>query len=551
MSSIIKKLYLAAVFLFVLLISMGVLVFWGQDSVREHVRSMIKFDVGLSSKSSEAYAKILELKMLEKNLSLYVNSSSSADGSTKEALEQIKKDWLKGMGELKYQTAQMIELIKNANEEHVLASLFEFQKELLVYEKNFIKNYDVNLRNVDFKERVFLEKEFLDSAYVNQVVNTIRKIHETESFHIRHAEEEIDKEAQFVEKVALYYGLISGFLFVVIVFNLVKSIKLPLDDFKKKSKDVIRTNNINIKFQEPSNEFGSIAKDINEIISSLRNSISLAANSSQETLSKASVVVKNAENMSRNMLEQSSTTIKTSDSVDILTNKLDQVTELSDSIKDNMKNITNLSKNGVVLSNDTKQIIQQIEIDFNKLSKLLNDLEITSNDISSIVLTIKEIADQTNLLALNAAIEAARAGEAGRGFAVVADEVRKLSENTAKATTRISEMIGSVQTQSKDVSEVMNKTNQKVRIGVSKVEETNKKINEIGALVGSADIQISEIASSIKEQYGTAKEVAKVINNVAKLSKENSELAQETNNLAQDLRKSADTVVADIATFKT
>lgn len=539
MSSIIKKLYVGAIFLFVLLVSMGVLVFWGQEAIRSHTRQLIEFDVGLSSRSGQAYAKMLELKMIERNMSMYSSSSTNP----KEALEQAKKDWLKDIEELKLQTEDMIALIKKTNEPEVLKKLENFQQELLVYEKQTLNSYAINSKNLEGKSS---SKESTE-----QVVNTIKTIYEEESSHIKNGEEEIDKEAQFVENVALYTSLVSGVLFLIVVFNLVRTIKRPLDDFKNKSRDVIRTNNINIKFEEPTNEFGSIAKDINEIIASLRNSISLAANSSKETLSKASLVVKNADNMAKNMTEQATTTIKTAGSVDVLTNKLDEVTDLSDSIKNNMKNITDLSKNGVVLSNDTKEIIQQIELDFNQLSTLLSNLEVTSGNISSIVLTIKEIADQTNLLALNAAIEAARAGEAGRGFAVVADEVRKLSENTAKATTKISEMIGSVQSQSKDVSEVMNKTNEKVRVGVSKVDETNKKINEIGQLVNNADNQISEIASSIKEQYGTAKEVAKVINNVAKLSQENSELAKQTNDVAVELQKTADAVVSDIAKFKT
>ncbi len=539
MSSIIKKLYAGAIFLFILLVSMGVLVFWGQEAIRTHIHNMIEFDVGLSSKSSQAYAKMLELKMIERNMSMYSNSNTNP----KEALEQSKKDWLKDIEELKSQTDDMIALIKKSGEEDVLKNLLEFKEELLAYEKQVVNNYSINAKNLEGKA---VSKESTD-----QVVNTIKKIYETESSHIKHAEEEVDQEAKFVEMVALWTSLISGILFIIVALNLVRTIKRPLDDFKNKSRDVIRTNNINIQFEEPRNEFGSIAKDINEIIASLRNSISLAATSSRETLSKASLVVKNAESMAGNMSEQANTTIKTADSIVVLTDKLDQVTDLSDSIKNNMKTITDLSKNGVVLSNDTKEIIQQIELDFNQLSTLLNNLEVTSGNISSIVLTIKEIADQTNLLALNAAIEAARAGEAGRGFAVVADEVRKLSENTAKATTKISEMIGSVQSQSKDVSEVMNKTNEKVRVGVSKVDETNKKINEIGQLVNNADHQISEIASSIKEQYITAKDVANVITGVAKLSKENSELAKETNVIAQDLQKNADTVVSDIAKFKT
>jgi len=142
-----------------------------------------------------------------------------------------------------------------------------------------------------------------------------------------------------------------------------------------------------------------------------------------------------------------------------------------------------------------------------KTSEIVQDLGRSSDKIEEIVDTIEEIADQTNLLALNAAIEAARAGEHGRGFAVVADEVRGLAERTAMATKEISVMIKDIQNQTKNVVGTMAGEAEKVRRGAIESEKSGQAVSDILNLVSQLDDKVAQIATAAEQQSVTTREV--------------------------------------------
>lgn len=147
-------------------------------------------------------------------------------------------------------------------------------------------------------------------------------------------------------------------------------------------------------------------------------------------------------------------------------------------------------------SGEAESSVRQVE----EMSSILASLDSRSEEIQGIVNVIKGIADQTNLLALNAAIEAARAGEQGRGFAVVADEVRKLAEGTAKATVEIAGMIDAIRGETSQAGRTMNVTVETVRLGVERSRETAIRIDDIGAKIQEAVARVGEIALATDEQ---------------------------------------------------
>jgi methyl-accepting chemotaxis protein len=183
-------------------------------------------------------------------------------------------------------------------------------------------------------------------------------------------------------------------------------------------------------------------------------------------------------------------------------------------------------------------------------SKVIEVLGENSKEISNVVQVIREVADQTNLLALNAAIEAARAGEQGRGFAVVADEVRKLAERTAQSTGDISTMIGKIQVSANEAVEQMQKVVEQVESGQQLAQEAGKRILSIRDETGKVSDAMTEISNALKEQGEASNDIAKHVESIAQITDENNAAAEETSSNAQRLDELAKNVQDTIGQFK-
>ena len=265
---------------------------------------------------------------------------------------------------------------------------------------------------------------------------------------------------------------------------------------------------------ESKDEIGETASAFNRFLEQLGQmfaSFRTEANSLAEGVQRLNEVIDTIANESMHLSETASANAA---SIEQITVAVSHIADNAEDVDRMMRDTGTLSRDSVAeiaaVSSDAERSVSQVE----EMSSILHSLDSRSQEIHGIVNVIKGIADQTNLLALNAAIEAARAGEQGRGFAVVADEVRKLAEGTAKATIEIAGMIDAVRSETSQAGRTMAATVETVRRGVDMSREAANRITEIEQKIHDAVERVGDIALSTNEQRGATTAMAQTTEHI-------------------------------------
>ena len=212
---------------------------------------------------------------------------------------------------------------------------------------------------------------------------------------------------------------------------------------------------------------------------------------------------------------------------------------MTENIKTNVDSFQNTLKIAHESYNDIETMSlngQDISTSVSRTNSEIEKLKNLSHDIGTIVVSINSIAEQTNLLALNAAIEAARAGEAGRGFSVVADEIRKLAEQTNRETNKIEDLINKVQTEVENVRQGSSAVNEKVTTGLKLMEISKNNISKIMDLTNKNNDDIAFISNSAQEQNTASREITTAISTITNSSTEIEVLSLNTSEIAMGIK---------------
>jgi methyl-accepting chemotaxis protein len=301
---------------------------------------------------------------------------------------------------------------------------------------------------------------------------------------------------------------------------------------------------------QSNDEIGEMAQSFNKMIANLRRIVG-EINTSTTTLAGSSA-------------EMSATSDDMNKGAQELASQIDQVvtsmTEVSQTIMDMAKNASqaaDASKNASETAAKGKQIVDTTASDMMKIAQTvqaaamtIEELGRSSAQIGEIVTVINGIADQTNLLALNAAIEAARAGEQGRGFAVVADEVRKLAERTSQATKDIAEKISGIQSAAGESVDAMKRGSDEVDKGVGLAKEASASLDTIVASSTNAMDMVQRIAAATEEQSAASEEVTQTMETISNISKQSSASTAQIKTSSEDLAKLAAELKEMAAFFK-
>jgi len=211
---------------------------------------------------------------------------------------------------------------------------------------------------------------------------------------------------------------------------------------------------------------------------------------------------------------------------------------------------TQQASNGRQIVNDAINTIGVLANEIEQAGTVINKLEEDSTQIGAILDVIKGIAEQTNLLALNAAIEAARAGEQGRGFAVVADEVRTLASRTQESTQEIQQMIESLQTGTTNAVQAMNKSSEQAKQGVDKISAAGDALSTIASGINLINDMNTQIASAAVEQGAVSEEINKNVINITNIAQNTAENSKQAQNASEAVSQLAIGLQALVAQFK-
>jgi len=248
---------------------------------------------------------------------------------------------------------------------------------------------------------------------------------------------------------------------------------------------------------------------------------------------------------------QSQSAVVMAGAVEQMTESIQQVAEHAQSCRGLAESSGDVSDSGIEVINQAISSMSMIADTVNKSAEAVLHLGDESKAISQIVNVIREIADQTNLLALNAAIEAARAGEAGRGFAVVADEVRKLAERTSLSTKEITRMVDDIQAGAAKAVQSMTRGEGQVQEGVSLAGEAGGRIADIKIGATQVSDAVIGISNSLREQSAANREIARNVETIAEQAVQNHAQARATSDAAREMEVLTTQIRASISRFRT
>lgn len=317
------------------------------------------------------------------------------------------------------------------------------------------------------------------------------------------------------------------------------------------SMDKFADGDLTIRLQkEKDDAIGRLFSGFNQVVENISNIIIKLTEAVQATASASSEISASADQMAAGSSEQTSQVIEVASAVEQMTSTIIENTKNISLAAEKSKEAGRIAKQGGEIVAETVNGMNKIANVVAVAGTTVDELGKSSDQIGEIIQVIEDIADQTNLLALNAAIEAARAGEQGRGFAVVADEVRKLAERTTKATREIGEKIKKIQTDTKDAVESMDKGREEVEQGKNLASQAGLALQEI--IVASTELfnLVSHVATASDEQSSTAEAISRSISGMSNVIHESSTGTQQVALAAEDLNQMTENLQNIIETFK-
>ncbi|MCG9720519.1 HAMP domain-containing methyl-accepting chemotaxis protein [Shewanella sp. Isolate7] len=374
------------------------------------------------------------------------------------------------------------------------------------------------------------------------------------SLQLKVAGEEKDRVAEIYQSsltLFLLITLVAAVASIVLGIWINRSVMKPINHIRTQLLTIQQDSDLTVTFDQLNNdELGLISTRLNDVFHHLRGILKGVTHAANSVSDSALALNEFTQVSNARIQQQQAETEQTATAMNEMTATVNEVAQSTTAAADSARNADRFAANGNEIVQLSISSMQALSMQIQSTSEVITHLSHESQHIGSVLSVIKGIAEQTNLLALNAAIEAARAGEQGRGFAVVADEVRSLAQRTQEATQEIETMIETLQSGVNEAVTAMD-------VGIKQVDDANQQTNKAGEalqeIVASVD-NITEmnthIATAAEEQSSVAESINRSIIAISDIASQSTESALELGHSIAQLTSLADSMRQQVITFK-
>ncbi|GGJ42629.1 Methyl-accepting chemotaxis protein [Pseudomonas avellanae] len=382
-----------------------------------------------------------------------------------------------------------------------------------------------------------LNNELLSNSDQMNVV--LGKLVEINTAQLNQVKKDASREYDSAFNMVIGLLIAATLLTIVFAWMLIKSITAPIATALHAAETIAKGNLTQPIQIDGSDEAGRLLLAMKTMQDKLRDTLQGISGSATQLASAAEELNAVTDESARGLVQQNNEIEQAATAVNEMTSAVEEVARNAVSTSQASRNAATSAGDGRDLVQETVSAIERMSGDVKDTSELIINLASESRDIGKVLDVIRGLADQTNLLALNAAIEAARAGEAGRGFAVVADEVRALAHRTQQSTSEIERMIGSIQSGTEQAVSSMRNSTERAESTLNIAKGAGMALNTINVAVEEINERNMVIASAAEEQAQVAREVDRNLVNIRDLSAQSTTGANQTSAASTELSRLA------------